>query len=188
MTILNDREIVRLCAEQEMIRPYSPSQVAIGDKGQRLISSGTSSFGYDIRCAPVFYVFTNINSTLVDPKNFNEKNFVKVEGDEIIIPPNSFILGHSLEYLKVPDDVLVVVLGKSTLARCGCNVLATPLEPGWEGHITMEFANTTPLPMKFYANEGCAQLLFLHGSRPDQTYRDRGGKYQKQQGITLPKT
>ena len=157
----------------------------------KIISYGTSSYGYDVRCAPEFKIFTNINSAIVDPKNFDERAFVGFSGDRCIIPPNSFILARSVEYLRIPRDVLVVCVGKSTYARVGivCNV--TPLEPEWEGHITLEFSNTTNLPAVMYANEGCAQLLFFQADSNDiceTSYADRGGKYQGQTGVTLPRT
>jgi len=156
----------------------------------KIISYGTSSYGYDIRCAPEFKVFTNIHSTVVDPKNFDDKSFVDMTGDSCVIPPNSFALARSVEFFRIPRDILVICLGKSTYARCGIIVNVTPLEPEWEGHITLEFSNTTPLPARIYANEGCAQLLFLQADRDDvceTSYRDRGGKYQGQTGVTLPK-
>lgn len=153
----------------------------------RVISYGLSSFGYDVRIAREFKIFTNINSTVIDPKRFDTDNFVDFVGDVCIIPPNSFVLARSIEYFCMPNDTTGLVLGKSTYARCGISCLATPLEAGWEGHITLEFANTTPLPAMLYANEGAAQVLFLQGPIPDVTYRDRGGKYQGQTGITLPK-
>lgn len=177
---------IRRHALQGMIEPFEAGQVKLNDTG-KLISYGTSSYGYDVRCASEFKVFTNVNSVIVDPKAFDPKSFVDVIGEFCIIPPNSFALARSVEYFKIPSDVLVICLGKSTYARCGivCNV--TPLEPGWEGHVTLEFSNTTPLPAKIYANEGCAQLLFLQGYPCDTTYADRSGKYQGQTGITLPR-
>ena len=174
-----------------MIEPFEPGQVKVDTKGSRIVSYGTSSYGYDIRCAPEFKIFTNVHSAIVDPKNFDDKSFVDFEGDACIIPPNSFVLARSVEYFRIPRDILVVCLGKSTYARCGLIVNVTPLEPEWEGHITLEFSNTTPLPAKIYANEGCAQLLFLQADADDiceTSYKDRGGKYQGQQGVTLPKT
>ncbi len=162
-----------------------------GPAPEKIISYGTSSYGYDVRCASEFKIFTNINSAIVDPKNFDERAFVEFTGDRCIIPPNSFILARSVEYLRIPRDVLVVCVGKSTYARVGivCNV--TPLEPEWEGHITLEFSNTTNLPAVMYANEGCAQLLFFQADPDDiceTSYKDRGGKYQGQTGVTLPRT
>ncbi len=175
-----------------MIENFSPEQQrwdmtrAIG--GHRIISHGTSSFGYDVRCAGEFKVFTNIHSATVDPKNFDEKSFVDVESDVCIIPPNSFALARTVEYFRIPRDVLTICLGKSTYARCGIIVNVTPLEPEWEGHVTLEFSNTTTLPAKIYANEGVAQMLFLQSDEACETsYKDRGGKYQGQRGVTLPK-
>lgn len=173
---------------QGMIDPFEPGQVKEKD-GCRILSYGTSSYGYDIRCAPEYKVFTNVNNAMIDPKSFCDNTFVEMEGDSVIIPPNSFILTRSLEYVRIPRDILVICIGKSTLARSGCEQLTTPLEPEWEGHITLEFANVTSLPMRFYANEGCAQLLFLQGNEPcEVSYKDRGGKYQGQRGITMPRT
>jgi dCTP deaminase len=196
MSIKSDRWI-REQGEAGMIMPFEPGQVrerwlptGMGDvqARQKLISYGTSSYGYDIRCADDFKIFTNINSTVVDPKAFDLGNFVEFQGDECIIPPNSFALARSVEWFKIPRDVLVVCLGKSTYARCGIIVNVTPLEPEWEGFITLEFSNTTPLPAKIYANEGCAQLLFLQSDETCETsYADRGGKYQGQTGVTLPR-
>ena len=159
--------------------------------GQRIVSYGTSSYGYDVRCSREFKIFTNINSTIVDPKNFDPKSFVDVVADECIIPPNSFALARTVEYFRIPRDTLVVCLGKSTYARCGIIVNVTPLEPEWEGHVTLEFSNTTPLPARIYANEGVAQMLFFQADADDvceTSYKDRGGKYQGQTGVTLPKT
>ena len=176
-------------AFQAMIEPFEPDQIRrIADK--KVISYGTSSYGYDVRCANEFKIFTNVNSTIVDPKNFDDKAFVDVTADEIIIPPNSFALARTVEYFRIPRDVLVICLGKSTYARCGIIVNVTPLEPEWEGHVTLEFSNTTPLPAKIYANEGCAQFLFLHNSISgicEQSYKDRGGKYQGQTGVVTPR-
>ena len=156
--------------------------------GEKIISYGTSSYGYDVRCADEFKIFTNINSTIVDPKNFDEKNFVDFKGDRCIIPPNSFALARTVERFKIPRDVLVVCLGKSTYARCGIIVNVTPLEPEWEGYVTLEFSNTTTLPAVIYANEGIAQMLFFGGDQVcDVSYKDRNGKYQGQEGVTLPK-
>lgn len=174
-----------------MIYPFTDRQVKvnINEDGteEKIISYGCSSYGYDITLAPEFKIFTNINNTVVDPKNFDPKSFVDVKGDMCVIPPNSFVLGRSNEYFNMPNVVTGVVLGKSTYARVGISCLATPLECGWAGNITLEFANTTPLPALLYANEGCAQVIFLRGDMaPNVTYADRGGKYQGQQGITLP--
>jgi dCTP deaminase len=176
-------------AEQyQMIEPFVPSQVKQNAQGQ-IISYGTSSYGYDIRCANEFKVFTNINATIVDPKNFDAKSFVDVVSDVCIIPPNSFALARTVEYFRIPRDVLGLIAGKSTYARMGIVVSNTVIEPEWEGYITIEFSNTTPLPAKIYANEGIAQLLFLGADEICEiSYQDRGGKYQKQTGVTLPKT
>lgn len=188
MSIKSDKWIRKMAAEQQMISPFEPGQVRQGDHG-RIISYGTSSYGYDIRCSSEFKVFTNINSAVVDPKQFTPQSFVDIQSDVCIIPPNSFALARSVEYFKIPRNVLVVCLGKSTYARCGIIVNVTPLEPEWEGHITLEFSNTTPLPAKIYANEGVAQLLFLESDEICETsYKDRGGKYQGQRGVTLPIT
>ena len=186
MTIKSDNWIRRMAAEHEMINPFQADQVRHVN-GQKIISYGTSSYGYDIRCSPEFKIFTNINSAIVDPKEFTPTSFVDINSDVCIIPPNSFALARSVEYFKIPRNVLVICLGKSTYARCGIIVNVTPLEPEWEGHITLEFSNTTPLPAKIYANEGVAQLLFLESTEMCQTsYKDRGGKYQGQRGVTLP--
>ena len=164
---------------------------ADGTRQEKIISYGTSSYGYDVRCAPEFKVFTNVHSAVVDPKNFDDKSFVDMKGDSCIIPPNSFALARTIEYFRIPRDILVVCLGKSTYARCGIIVNVTPLEPEWEGHITLEFSNTTPLPARIYANEGIAQFLFFQADADDiceTSYKDRGGKYQGQTGVTLPRT
>ena len=188
MSIKSDKWIRRMAEQHGMIEPFEPRQVRQAEGGRKIISYGTSSYGYDIRCAPEFKVFTNIHSTVVDPKNFDEKSFVDFHGDSCIIPPNSFALARTVEYFRVPRDVLVICLGKSTYARCGIIVNVTPLEPGWEGHVTLEFSNTTPLPAKIYANEGACQFLFLKGEQPCETsYADRAGKYMGQRGVTLPK-
>ena len=177
-----------MAEEHGMIAPYEPSLVRQVN-GQKIVSYGTSSYGYDIRCADEFRVFTNINSTIVDPKNFDPQSFVEVSGKGYcVIPPNSFALARTVEYFRIPRSVLTVCLGKSTYARCGIIVNVTPFEPEWEGHVTLEFSNTTPLPAKIYANEGVAQVLFFESDEVCETsYRDRGGKYQGQQGVTLPK-
>ncbi len=187
MSIKSDKWIRRKAAEG-MITPFEAGQVRHEENG-KIVSYGTSSYGYDIRCSREFKIFTNINSAVVDPKNFTTESFVDVESDVCIIPPNSFALARSVEYFKIPRNVLVICLGKSTYARCGIIVNVTPLEPEWEGHITLEFSNTTPLPAKIYANEGVAQLLFLESDEECETsYKDRKGKYQGQQGVTLPIT
>ena len=187
MSIKSDRWIRRMASEQGMIEPFSPTQVRM-EGGGKIVSYGTSSYGYDVRCADEFKIFTNINSTIVDPKNFDEKSFVDFRGPVCIIPPNSFALARTVEFFRIPRSVLTVCLGKSTYARCGIIVNVTPLEPEWEGHVTLEFSNTTPLPAKIYAQEGVAQMLFFESDEVCETsYRDRGGKYQGQTGVTLPK-
>jgi dCTP deaminase len=188
MSIKSDRWIRRMAGRERMIEPFEPFQVRELDRGERAISFGTSSYGYDIRCADEFKIFTNINSTIVDPKNFDANSFVDVKSNVCMIPPNSFALARTVEYLRIPRNVLVICLGKSTYARCGIIVNVTPLEPEWEGHVTLEFSNTTPLPAKIYANEGVAQILFFESDEVcDSSYKDRGGKYQGQCGVTLPK-
>lgn len=180
--VKNDRWI-REMAQKGMIEPFNKKQVRKG-----VISYGVSSYGYDMRIGDEFKIFTNINNTVVDPKNFDPKSFVDYRGDVCIIPPNSFVLASSLEYFRIPRDVLVICLGKSTYARCGLVVNVTPLEPEWEGHVTIEISNTTPLPAKIYANEGIAQLLFLQAAEIcEVSYKDKSGKYQAQKGITLPR-
>ena len=170
-----------------MIDPFEPQQVREAD-GRSVVSFGTSSYGYDVRCAPEFKVFTNIFSATVDPKQFDERSFVDVRGDQCVIPPNSFALASTIEYFRIPSDILTICVGKSTYARCGIIVNVTPLEPEWEGHVTLEFSNTTNLPAKIYANEGVAQMLFFQSDEPcEVTYRDRNGKYQGQTGVTLPR-
>jgi dCTP deaminase len=185
MSILPDWRIREL-ALGGMITPFEDRLIRT-EHNASVISYGLSSFGYDLRCADEWKVFTNVMSAIVDPKNFDERSFVDIQAGEILIPPNSFVLARSLEYMKIPDNVMVVALGKSTYARCGVVANVTPLEPGWEGHVTLEFSNTTPLPAKMYAHEGCVQLLFFEGERPEVTYADRAGKYQGQRGVTLPK-
>ncbi len=188
MSIKSDNWIRRMARDHKMIEPFAEQQVRQAN-GHKIVSYGTSSYGYDVRCASEFKIFTNINSSIVDPKNFDEKSFVDFGGDVCIIPPNSFALARTVEYFRIPRSVLTYLWGKSTYARCGiiCNV--TPLEPEWEGHVTLEFSNTTPLPAKIYANEGVAQMLFFESDEVCSTsYRDRGGKYQGQRGVTLPKT
>ena len=177
-----------MAAEHGMITPFEPDQVRTVN-GQRVISYGTSSYGYDVRCADEFKIFTNINSSIVDPKAFDAGSFVDLHAQVCIIPPNSFALARTVEYFRIPRDVLVVCLGKSTYARCGIIVNVTPLEPEWEGHVTLEFSNTTPLPARIYANEGVAQVLFLGADEICTTsYKERSGKYMGQTGVTLPKT
>ena len=183
MTVLSDKWIKEMAKTHNMISPFEDKQV----RGTK-ISYGLSSFGYDARVSNEFKIFTNINSEIIDPKNFKQNNFVSKNGEECIIPPNSFVLSSTVEYFKIPNDIMVICLGKSTYARCGIIVNVTPLEPSWEGYVTLEFSNTTPLPAKIYANEGVAQFIFLKGNeKPDITYADRNGKYMKQSGVTLPK-
>ena len=170
-----------------MIEPFESGQVRERDD-RKIISYGTSSYGYDVRCSTQFKIFTNIHSATVDPKAFDESSFINIESDVCIIPPNSFALASTIEYFKIPEDVLTICLGKSSYARCGIIVNVTPLEPEWEGHVTLEFSNTTSLPAKIYANEGVAQMLFFQSDeRCLVSYKDRGGKYQGQTGVTLPK-
>jgi len=189
MTIKSDRWIRRMAESHGMIEPFEPHQVKEVN-GRQVVSFGTSSYGYDIRCSEEFKLFTDINTTIVDPKHFDPKSFVDVKGPSCIIPPNSFALARTVEYFRIPRNVLTICLGKSTYARCGIIVNVTPLEPEWEGYVTLEFSNTTPLPARIYANEGVAQVIFLEADREDvceTSYRDRGGKYQGQRGVTLPK-
>ena len=189
MSVKSDRWIRRMARENRMIEPFEPEQVKNVD-GERVVSFGTSSYGYDIRCSDEFKIFTNINSTIVDPKQFDSASFVDFKGDVCIIPPNSFALARTVEYFRIPRDVLTICLGKSTYARCGIIVNVTPFEPEWEGYVTLEFSNTTPLPAKIYANEGVAQVVFFQCAPDDvceTSYRDRGGKYQGQAGVTLPR-
>jgi len=188
VSIKSDNWIRRMAEQHGMIEPFEPGQIK-HNNGGRIVSYGTSSYGYDVRCAGEFKIFTNINSTIVDPKDFDSRNFVDFTGDCCLIPPNSFALARTVEYFRIPRNVLTICLGKSTYARCGIIVNVTPLEPEWEGHVTLEFSNTTPLPAKIYANEGVAQMLFLESDEVCSTsYKDRGGKYQGQKGVTLPKT
>ena len=183
MTIKPDRWIKRMAREHQMIEPFVESQV----RGSA-ISYGVSSYGYDIRVADEFKIFTNINNTVIDPKNFDPRSFVDVKTDVCIVPPNSFALARTIEYFRIPRDVLTICLGKSTYARCGIIVNVTPFEPEWEGHVTIEISNTTPLPAKIYANEGIAQVLFFEATDVcEVSYKDKAGKYQKQSGITLPR-
>ena len=188
MSIMSDNWIRKMANEADMISPFETDQVREVD-GHKVVSYGTSSYGYDIRCSDEFKIFTNINSAVVDPKNFDDSSFVDFKGDVCIIPPNSFALARTVEYFKIPRDVLTICLGKSTYARCGIIVNVTPFEPEWEGHVTLEFSNTTPLPAKIYAHEGVAQVLFFQGEDVCSTsYKDRAGKYQGQTGVTLAKT
>ena len=187
MSIMSDSWIKKMAA-QGMISPFEPNQVRTNQAG-KIVSYGTSSYGYDVRCANEFKVFTNIHSAVVDPKNFDSKSFVSIESDSCIIPPNSFALARTVEYFNIPRDILTICLGKSTYARCGIIVNVTPLEPEWHGHVTLEFSNTTSLPAKIYANEGVAQMIFLKAEQVCETsYKDRAGKYQGQEGVTVPIT
>ena len=188
MGIHSDQWIRRMAVEKGMIEPFAEGQVRETEGGAQVISYGVSSYGYDLRVSDEFKVFTDVFSTVVDPKAFDERSFVDMKTDECIIPPNSFALSRSVEYFRIPRDVLTVCLGKSTYARCGIIVNVTPFEPEWEGHVTLEISNTTPLPAKIYANEGLAQVIFLEASETCETsYADRGGKYQSQTGITIPR-
>lgn len=181
--ILSDIWIREQAQKNGMIEPFVESQ-----KREGMISYGLSSYGYDARCSPEFKIFTNVNNAVVDPKEFSPNSFVDRETDVCVIPPNSFALARTVEYFRIPRDVLVICLGKSTYARCGIIVNVTPLEPEWEGHVTLEFSNTTPLPAKIYANEGVCQFLFFKGDQPCETsYKDRSGKYMGQKGVTLPR-
>jgi dCTP deaminase len=189
MSIKSDKWMRRMAEQHGMIEPFEPNQIRYDAAGHKIVSYGTSSYGYDVRCADEFKIFTNVHSTVVDPKNFDEKSFVDIKSDVCIIPPNSFALARTVEYFRIPRSILTVCLGKSTYARCGIIVNVTPLEPEWEGHVTLEFSNTTPLPAKIYAHEGVAQMLFFESDEVcDTSYKDRGGKYQGQRGVTLPRT
>ncbi|MGR3984774.1 MAG: dCTP deaminase [Gammaproteobacteria bacterium] len=187
MTIKSDRWIRRMAETQRMIEPFESGQVRETEAG-KVISWGTSSYGYDIRCSKEFKIFTNINSAVIDPKNFDAGSFVDYTGAVCIIPPNSFALARTVEYFRIPRKVLTICLGKSTYARCGIIVNVTPFEPEWEGHATLEFSNTTSLPAKIYADEGIAQVIFFESDEECEiSYKGRGGKYQGQTGVTLPK-
>ena len=177
-----------MAEERGMIEPYVPHQVASVEE-KRIVSYGTSSYGYDIRCSTEFKIFTNINAAVVDPKAFDDSSFIEFEGDVCIIPPNSFVLARTIEYFRIPRNILTICVGKSTYARCGIIVNVTPFEPEWEGYVTLEFSNTTPLPAKIYANEGVAQVIFFESEEVCEiSYKDRKGKYQGQTGVTLPRT
>ena len=183
MSIQNDRWIIEMAREHGMIEPFETSQVRQG-----VISYGVSSYGYDMRVAREFRIFTNVLNSIVDPKAFDPRSFVEFEGDVCIVPPNSFALARSVEYFRIPRDVVTITVGKSTYARCGIITNVTPFEPEWEGYVTLEISNTTPLPAKIYANEGIAQVLFFKGDEPPITsYKDKKGKYQGQHGVTLPR-
>ena len=185
MSIKSDRWIRQMAKDHKMIEPFAEAQVRAG-----VVSYGVSSYGYDMRVAPEFRIFTNALSVIVDPKQFDPKSFVEFEGDVCVVPPNSFALARSVEYFRIPRNVLTLCVGKSTYARCGIITNVTPFEPEWEGFVTLEISNTTPLPAKIYANEGIAQVLFFTADEGDETevsYKDKKGKYQAQRGITLPK-
>jgi dCTP deaminase len=183
MAIKSDRWIRKMALEHDMINPFNDRQIRQG-----VISYGLSSYGYDLRVADEFKIFTNVNSAIVDPKNFDQRSFIDVKGPSVLIPPNSFALARSVEYFKIPRDVLTICVGKSTYARCGIIVNVTPFEPEWEGFVTLEISNSTPLPAKIYSNEGLCQILFFQGDEPpDVSYKDKSGKYQSQTGIVLPK-
>ena len=183
MAIKSDKWIKDMSLNKGMIEPFVDGQVA-----KNAISYGVSSYGYDLRVSDEYKIFTNVNNSIVDPKNFDDNSFVEYKGEVCIVPANSFALARSVEYFKIPKNVLTLCVGKSTYARCGIIVNVTPLEPEWEGHVTLEFSNTTPLPAKIYANEGACQFLFYKGEAPPAvTYKDRKGKYMKQEGVTLPK-
>ncbi len=182
MTVLADHQIQALCnGERPLIHPFNSEQVRLSQTGDKLVSYGLSSYGYDLRLGRKFKIFTNVNNSIIDPKNFSDKSFIDFEGEVCIIPPNSFVLASSAERISMPDNMVGVVLGKSTYARCGISCLATPLEPGWEGHVTLEFANTTPLPAMLYAGEGSCQVLFFEGAPCNTSYASRSGKYQNQE-------
>tara|TARA_B100000029_G_scaffold503978_1_gene581972 strand:- start:581 stop:1138 length:558 start_codon:yes stop_codon:yes gene_type:complete len=183
MSIKSDKWIREMSLKHDMISPFENKQVS-----QDKVSYGLSSYGYDIRVTDEYKIFTNINNRVVDPKNFDEKSFVNFKGDICVVPANSFALARSVEYFKIPRNVLTICLGKSTYARCGIIVNVTPFEPEWEGHVTLEISNTTPLPAKIYSNEGLCQVLFFESDEDcEMSYKDKKGKYQKQTGITLPK-
>ena len=188
MAIKSDKWIIENAQENQLINPFESKQIREVE-GEKIVSYGVSSYGYDVRCSNEFKIFTNTHSSIVDPKKFDPKSFVDVTAEQCIIHPNSFALARTVEYFKIPRSVLTLCLGKSTYARCGIIVNVTPLEPEWEGHVTLEFSNTTNLPAKIYANEGVAQMIFFESDQVCETsYKDRGGKYQGQTGVTLPKT
>lgn len=185
---MHDGWIEKMAKDHKMIEPYIGQQIKEEQSKGRVISYGVTSYGYDARVSNEFKIFTNVDSDIVDPKNFSKSSFVDRSGDECIIPPNSFVLARTVEYFRIPRDVLVICVGKSTYARCGIIVNVTPLEPEWEGHVTLEFSNTTPLPAKIYANEGACQFIFLKGDSVClRSYADKMGKYMGQLGVTLPK-
>ena len=188
MSIKSDNWISMAAQKYGMIEPFVDAQIKTSQTGEKVVSYGLSSYGYDIRVANEFKVFTNVHNTIVDPKDFSQSSFVKIISDVCIVPPNSFALARSVEYFRIPRDILTICLGKSTYARCGIIVNVTPFEPEWEGYVTLEISNTTPLPAKIYANEGIAQVIFFQSSEVCKTsYADRSGKYMKQVGVTLPR-
>jgi dCTP deaminase len=188
MSVHADSWIRRMVKEHGMIEPFEDKLIRRNERGESVISYGLSSYGYDLRVADEFKVFTNVFSSVVDPKDFDPKSFVDVRTDACLVPPNSFALARSVEYFRIPRDVLTLCVGKSTYARCGIIVNVTPFEPEWEGHVTLEISNTTPLPARIYAGEGLAQVIFFAAQEPCETsYADRGGKYQAQRGITIPR-
>ncbi len=188
MSVCPDTWIRQMATQHGMISPFTDGQVRTAEDGHRLISYGLSSYGYDLRVSDEFKVFTNVFNTVVDPKAFDPRSFVDLKTDVCIVPPNSFALARSVEYFRIPRDVLTICVGKSTYARCGIIVNVTPFEPEWEGHVTLEISNTTPLPARIYANEGLAQVVFFKADQVCETsYADRGGKYMKQEGITIPR-
>jgi dCTP deaminase len=191
VSIKSDRWIRRMAREHGMIEPFVDGHVGATDaQGRRVISFGVSSYGYDMRVAPEFKIFTNVLSAIVDPKAFDSRSFVEFEGEVCIVPPNSFALARSVEYFRIPRNVLTICVGKSTYARCGIITNVTPFEPEWEGHVTLEISNTTPLPARVYANEGICQVLFFEADADDvceRSYADKKGKYQAQRGVTLPR-
>jgi dCTP deaminase len=187
MTVISDKSIRELVRVHQMIDPFVDGQVRTNEKEEKIISYGLSSYGYDARLSDEFKIFTNINSSIVDPKALDNKSLVDRKSEVCIIPPNSFVLGRTVEYFRIPRDVLVLCVGKSTYARCGVIVNVTPLEPEWEGHVTLEFSNTTPLPAKIYSGEGVCQFIFFKASEVcEVSYADRKGKYMRQTGVTLP--
>lgn len=188
MSVREDKWIRKMAQEHQMIEPFVDGQIRKNDQNENIVSYGLSSYGYDIRISDEFKVFTNVYNSIVDPKKFTEDSFVDIQANECIIPPNSFALARSIEYFRIPRNILTICLGKSTYARCGIIVNVTPFEPGWEGQVTIEVSNTTPLPAKIYANEGIAQVIFFEAKEMCQiSYSERDGKYQKQTGITVPK-
>jgi dCTP deaminase len=188
MSVCSDQWIRRMAVERGMIEPFVDGQIKSNDSGGRVISYGLSSYGYDLRVSNEFKVFTNVFGSVVDPKAFDDRSFVDMETDVCVVPPNSFALARSVEYFRIPREVLTICVGKSTYARCGIIVNVTPFEPEWEGHVTLEISNTTPLPARIYANEGLAQVVFFQAEQICETsYADRAGKYMGQRGITIPR-